>query len=79
LLLRHLFQTADSRFTGRFISGDEAHGPRQRDGYQVTPKLSLSCLMHAGNKTDLVQKMSPPEVKQAAYGETRTAIIKKSL
>jgi hypothetical protein len=35
--------------------------------------------MHAGNKTDLVQKMSPPEVKQAAYGETRTAIIKKSL
>ena len=35
--------------------------------------------MHAGNKTDLVQKMSPPEVKQAAYGETRAAIIKKKL
>jgi len=30
--------------------------------------------MHAGNKTDLVQKMSPPVVKQAAYGETRAAI-----
>ena len=35
--------------------------------------------MHAGNKTDLVQKMSAREVKQAAYGETRTAIIKKKL
>jgi len=35
--------------------------------------------MHAGNKTDLVQKMSPPLVKQAAYGETRAAIIKKKL
>ena len=35
--------------------------------------------MHAGNKTDLVQKMSPRLVKQAAYGETRTAIIKKKL
>jgi hypothetical protein len=33
--------------------------------------------MHAGNKTDLVQKMAPLEVKQAAYGETRAAIIKK--
>jgi hypothetical protein len=33
--------------------------------------------MHAGNKTDLVQKMSPPVGKQAAYGETRMAIIKK--
>src|SRR5208337_2154040 len=47
--------------------------------YQVTPKLSLSCPMHAGNKTDLAQKMSPLEVKQAAYGETRAAIIKKKL
>jgi hypothetical protein len=64
---------------GRFISGDEAHGPRQRPGYQVTPNLSLSCPMHAGNKTDLVQKTSPPVVKQAAYGETRAAIIKKKL
>src|ERR1039458_522085 len=62
---------------GRFISGDEAHGPRQRPGYQVTPKLSLSCPMHAANKTDSVQKTSPPEVKQAAYGETRAANIKK--
>ena len=35
--------------------------------------------MHAGNKTELVQKMSPRLVKQAAYGETRTAIIKKKL
>ena len=35
--------------------------------------------MHAGKKTDLVHKMSPPGVKQAAYGETRTAIIKKKL
>ena len=35
--------------------------------------------MHAGNKTDLAQKMSPPLVKQAAYGETRAAIIKKKL
>ena len=35
--------------------------------------------MHAGNKTDLAQKMSPPVVKQAAYGETRAAIIKKKL
>ena len=61
----------------RFISGDEKHGPRQRDGYPVTPKLSLSCPMHAGNKTDLAQKISPPVVKQAAYGETRAAIIKK--
>jgi hypothetical protein len=35
--------------------------------------------LHAGNKTHLVQKMSPPGVKQAAYGETRAAIIKKKL
>jgi hypothetical protein len=35
--------------------------------------------MHAGNKTDLVQKMSPPSVKQAAYGETQAANIKKKL
>ena len=54
-------------------------GTRQRPGYQVTPKLSLSCPMHAGNKTHIAQKMSPPEVKQAAYGETRTANIKKKL
>jgi hypothetical protein len=45
---------------GRFLSGDAGHGPRQRHGYQVTPNLSLSCPMHAGNKTDSVQKMSPP-------------------
>jgi hypothetical protein len=65
--------------TGRFFPGDEGHGPRQRDGYLVTPKLSLSCPMHAGKKPTSVQKMSPPDVKQAAYGETRTAIIKKKL
>jgi len=35
--------------------------------------------MHAGNKTDSVQKTSPPVVKQAAYGETRAANIKKKL
>jgi hypothetical protein len=35
--------------------------------------------MHAANKTDLVQKMSPPLMKQAAYGETRAAMIKKKL
>ena len=35
--------------------------------------------MHAGNKPECVQKMSAPGVKQAAYGETRAAIIKKKL
>ncbi len=35
--------------------------------------------MHAANKTHSVQKMSPPVVKQAAYGETRAANIKKKL
>ena len=35
--------------------------------------------MHAVNKPDSVQKMSPSGVKQAAYGETRTANIKKKL
>ena len=35
--------------------------------------------MHAGNKPKCVQKMAPPEVKQATYGETRTANIKKKL
>ncbi|HEY5298682.1 MAG TPA: hypothetical protein VIK59_12250 [Verrucomicrobiae bacterium] len=64
---------------GRFISGDEGHEPRQRDGYQVTPKLSLSCLMHAENKPECVQKMSPRLMKQATYGETRAANIKKKL
>jgi hypothetical protein len=44
---------------GRFISGDEEHGPRQRPGYQVTPKLSLSCPMHAGNKPQMVQNPAP--------------------
>jgi hypothetical protein len=64
---------------GRFISSDEGHEPRQRHGYQVTPNLSLSCLMHAGNKTHIAQKLSPLGVKQATYGETRTANIKKKL
>jgi hypothetical protein len=64
---------------GRFISGDEGHEARQRDGYLVTPKLSLSCPMHAGNKTHIAQKMSAPGVKQATYGETRAANIKKKL
>ncbi len=35
--------------------------------------------MHAVNKSDSVQKMSPSGVKQSAYGETRTANIKKKL
>jgi hypothetical protein len=35
--------------------------------------------MHTANKTHLAQKLSPPEVKQAAYGETRAANIKKKL
>jgi len=35
--------------------------------------------MHAGKKPSFVQKMAPRWVKQAAYGETRTAIIKKKL
>jgi hypothetical protein len=35
--------------------------------------------MHAGNKTHIAQKTSAPGVKQAAYGETRTANIKKKL
>ncbi len=54
-------------------------GTRQRPGYQVTPNLSLSCPMHAGNKTHIAQKMSPRGVKQATYGETRAANIKKKL
>ena len=35
--------------------------------------------MHAGNKPGSLQKMSPHKVKQATYGETRTANIKKKL
>ena len=35
--------------------------------------------MHAGNKTHIAQKMSPRGVKQATYGETRAANIKKKL
>jgi hypothetical protein len=77
LLLRHLFLVFIPIITGRFFPSDEGHGPRQRDGYQVTPKLSLSCPMHAGKKPRSVQKLSPRLVKQAAYGETRTAIHQK--
>jgi hypothetical protein len=44
---------------GRFISGDEEHGPRQRDGYPVTPQLSLSWPMHAANKPQSVQNPAP--------------------
>jgi hypothetical protein len=62
---------------GRFLSGDQAQGTRQRPGYQVTPNLSLSCPLHAAKKTDSVQKMSARKAKQAAYGETRAANIKK--
>ncbi len=35
--------------------------------------------MHAGNKTHIAQKMAPRGVKQATYGETRAANIKKKL
>ena len=35
--------------------------------------------MHAGNKPECVQKLSPRLVKQATYGETRAANIKKKL
>lgn len=35
--------------------------------------------MHAGNKTHIAQKLSPPGVKQATYGGTRAANIKKKL
>jgi len=44
------FRVSMPAVTGRFISGDEKHGPRQRTGYWVTPQLSLSCPMPAGNK-----------------------------
>jgi hypothetical protein len=71
------FKLLNPAIAGRFISSDEGHGPRQRHGYQVTPKLSLSCPMHAGNKTHIAQKLSPRGVKQATYGETRAANIKK--
>jgi hypothetical protein len=80
LLLRHLFQGFHFPLSrGVLFPATKGMGPRQRSGYQVTPNLSLSCPMHAGNKTDLVKKTSPPVVKQAAYGETRTANIKKKL
>ena len=64
---------------GRLLSGDEEHGSRQRHGYQITPQLSLSCPMRAEKQTHSVQKLPPPRVKQAAYGGTRTANIKKKL
>jgi hypothetical protein len=54
-------------------------GHASEPGYLVTPQLSLSWPMPAGNKPQSVQNPAPPEVKQAAYGETRTAIIKKKL
>ena len=73
------FKLPISAVAGRFISSDAGHGDTPATGYQVTPNLSLSCPMHAANKTDSVQKMSPPGVKQAAYGETRAANIKKKL
>jgi len=54
-------------------------GHASDEGYLVTPQLSLSCPRHAANKTGLVQTMTAREVKQATYGETRTANIKKKL
>jgi hypothetical protein len=73
------FKASIPALAGRFISGDEEQGPRQRDGYPVTPQLSLSWPLHAGNKTHSVQNTAPLGVKQAAYGETRAAVIKKKL
>ena len=35
--------------------------------------------MHAGKKPSFAQNLAPRGVKQAAYGETRTAILKKKL
>jgi hypothetical protein len=64
---------------GVLFPATKSMGTRQRPGYQVTPKLSLSCPMHAGNKTHIAQKLSPRGVKQATYGETRAANIKKKL
>jgi DNA repair protein RadC len=73
------FKVLIPAIAGRFISGDEAHGTRQRDGYPVTPEFSLSCPMHTRNKPDSVQKMPPPFVKQrhtARHGR-RLSILKK--
>jgi hypothetical protein len=80
LLLRHLFQ--DFQFPlsrGALFPATKGMGHASDRGYLITPHLSLSCPMHAGNKPECVQKMSPRLVKQAAYGETRAANIKKKL
>jgi len=53
------FKASIPALAGRFISGDAEHGPRQRDGYQVTPQLSLSWPMHAGNKPQMAQNTAP--------------------
>ena len=80
LLLRHLFQSSKFPLSrGVLFPATQGMSHASETAYQVTPKLSLSCPMHAGNKTDSVQKMSAREVKQATYGETRAANIKKKL
>jgi hypothetical protein len=53
------FTVSIPALAGRFISGDAEQGSRQRNGYPVTPRLSLSCPLHAGNKTQSVQKTAP--------------------
>jgi len=80
LLLRQIFHGFSFPLSrGGLFPATKSMGTRQRHGYQVTPDLSLSCPMRAGNKPQFVQNMAPLGVKQAAYGETRTAIIKKKL
>jgi hypothetical protein len=74
------FWWSDSRYRGAaYFRRRSAWGHASDLGYPVTPHLSLSCPMHAGNNPYSVQTKAAPEVKQAAYGETRTAIIKKKL
>ncbi len=73
------FKVLIPALAGRFISGDEGHGVMPATGLSGNAHLSLSCPMHTVNKPECVQKMSPQLVKQATYGETRAANIKKKL
>jgi hypothetical protein len=50
----HFSQFSDARWHGAVFSG--VHGPRQRPGYRVTPKLSLSCPMQAGKSRSQFKK-----------------------
>ena len=76
----NFFKLLNSRYRGAFyFQRRRACGHASDRGYLITPHLSLSCPMHAGNKTHIAQKLSPRGVKQATYGETRAANIKKKL